>query len=107
MKVCPTGTILRKGGGCIKNRGKPGKGPKLFVLKKGELGKFGYMNVVHKSMKERHIALMKSLRSKKETPLQLFRRLNALYILNRLTNPKVAGIFKKDRDWVGTMFLHV
>ena len=104
MNTCPMGTIKRKGAGCIKNRGKPGKGPKLFTLKTGLLGVWGYHNVVHKSAPERRLALIHSVTNGGEPSLGLYRRLNALYILTRLTNPRASLVFRRDRDWVGKMF---
>lgn len=108
---CPKGTIRRKSynyrrngktinvkSTCIKDIGKKGKGKKLFTLKKGELGLFGYRNVSTLSIRQRHIALNKA--EKKLGTLSLFRKLNALYVVNKNKNKKLASIFLQDRDWV-------
>lgn len=84
---------------CIKSTSKthPGKhGIQLFVMDKDVLGPFGYSNVIKLTLIQRHIALNKAL--KKITPLSLFRRLNALYVLNKGT--KIGDIFLQDRDWI-------
>ena len=33
-------------------------------------------------------------------PISIFRKLNAVYIYNKNTNPKISEIFKRDRDWI-------
>lgn len=69
---------------------------KLFVLKKGELTKHGY----HADLSEnkRHEALKKA--RSEYTPLSLFRKLNAVYVLNKNRDKKRAAIFKADAKWV-------
>jgi hypothetical protein len=90
------------GPGCIKAVGlskKRGmKGRQLFVLEKGTLTKFGYHT--HNSEKERHEALKKAV--KKVRPLSVYRKLNALYVLNKNKNPTIAKMYRKDADWVKT-----
>lgn len=73
-------------------------------LKSGLLGVWGYHNVVHKAAPERRSALIRSVREGGEPPLGLYRRLNALYVLTRVTNPRASLVFRRDRDWVGKMF---
>jgi hypothetical protein len=88
--------------GCIKAIGmskKRGtKGKQLFILKKGELTKYGY----HSNLTEtqRHDALKKALSVIK--PLSLYRKLDALYILNKNVNPSLAKLFQDDANWVKT-----
>ncbi len=83
---------------CIQSRtGKP-HGKQLFVLEKGVLSKYGYENVKNMSRQKRHIALNKVL--KKSTSLSLFRRLNALAILNKDQDPGLSKIFKDDANWI-------
>ena len=36
--------------------------------------------------------------------LSVFRKLNAVYVYNRNTNPLISDIFRKDRDWVKKTF---
>jgi len=72
------------------------KNKQLFVLKKGDLTKYGY----HADLSEaaRHEALAKAL--SEYTPLTLFKKLNAVYILNKNRDKKRANIFKADAKWV-------
>jgi hypothetical protein len=72
------------------------KSRKLFVLKKGHLTKYGYHADLSESV--RHEALKKALGE--YTPLSLFRKLNAVYVLNKNRDKKRAAIFKADANWV-------
>jgi hypothetical protein len=69
---------------------------KKFVLKKGLLSKYGYH--IHLPIEERQDALKKALRENE--PLEVFKRLNILYIFNKNKNPKNAKLFKMDSQWV-------
>ena len=125
-KGCPEGEVKRKGytrksftsrsgsrvrsvsvsSGCIKDRGyrsrlfqlktgSMGIGP----LKKGELRSFGYS--ADDSEEKRH----KSLRaaSKKYTSLSVLRKLNALMVYNKRTQPEHAIVYKADREYVSEL----
>jgi hypothetical protein len=72
------------------------KSRQLFVLKKGHLTKYGY----HADLSEsaRHEALKKALGE--YSSLSLFRKLNAVYVLNKNRDKKRAAIFKADANWV-------
>ena len=72
------------------------KSKQLFVLKKGDLTKYGY----HADLSEykRHEALEKA--RSEYTSLSLFRKLNAVYLLNKNRDKKRAAIFKADANWV-------
>lgn len=106
---CPSGQIVRNGyitrnhkivsPTCIKATSPSGKkGTPLFVLRKGTLSKYGYSDVQELSKTERYHALKKALQHL--DPLVVFRKLNALYILNKNRNPYVAKIFRDDSHWV-------
>jgi len=105
-RSCPGGQILRKGystkrgvkvsASCIKDLGKPGKGKKLFTLRKGVLSPFGYS--VKKGIPARRVALKKAMG--KMTYSELVKRLNALYVLNKNTNPQYASRYRSDMQWV-------
>ena len=82
----------------IKDVGLPGHGKKLFTLKKGLLTKHGYVGVEKLNQIQRRAALRRALREMKA--LSLFRRLNALYVLNKNKKPALARKVKADRDWV-------
>ncbi len=84
---------------CIKGRGlhPSRKGPRVIPkLKKGLLEKYGYHG--RESVAKRHTALRKAERAYGST--NLIRKLNAIYVLNRNTNPSIAAKFKSDENWV-------
>jgi hypothetical protein len=84
----------------IRNRGLPGKGPKLFgPLRHGGLREYGYFHVDGKSMLARHRALTLAMRSgvPKTT---LIRRLGAISTLTRRTMPKLSTIYRRDQHWL-------
>jgi hypothetical protein len=71
---------------------------RIGTLKKGLLAKYGYHSVTTLSLEERHKALRKAMKA--YGPLSVSRKLNAVYVYNRKSNPVVGRIFKADRDWV-------
>jgi len=75
------------------------KGKQLFVLKKGELTKYGYH--ARLSDKTRHHALKKALADGVK-PLSLYRKLIAVYVLNKNKHKSLAAIYKKDAIWSKT-----
>ena len=105
-KYCPPGKIMRdayvrKDGTrvkakCVKDRGLPGKGPRLFTVKKGGLTKYGYRLDDKDAI--RHQALGKA--RKKIPYATLVRKLNAIRILHKNTNPTYSRKLKKDMDWL-------
>ena len=66
-------------------------------LDKNVLGKYGY-HVKNTKLKERRKALSKAI--KYLDPLSVSRRLNALYVLNKNTNPELAMRFRRDSKWI-------
>jgi len=90
--IVPPGCI--KAVGLSKKRGV--KGQQLFVLQKGLLTKYGYH--FNKSETERHSAINKALKHIK--PLSVYRKINALYVLNKNKSHTQAIIYKNDADWV-------
>ena len=83
-------TQTRKANKTKKNR--------IGTLKKGLLIKYGYHNVTSLSVGQRHTAINKAIRA--YGALSVSRKLNAVYVYNRKTNPSAARIFKADRDYV-------
>lgn len=81
---------------CIKDMGKPGKGKKLFTLKKGDLVKHGYSLKI--SVEQRRNALQKSLRNIDNGTL--VKKLNALYVLHKNTNLIYAKRARSDMKWI-------
>jgi hypothetical protein len=101
---CKRGEIVREGyirksgkqvaPGCIKGDSTKKKGKQLFVLSKGTLSQYGYHTDLSK--KDRHTTLRRALRHIK--PLSVYRKLNALYILNK--NRPLGSLYKGDAEWV-------
>jgi len=85
---------------CINSTTGRAHGTKLFSLEKGDLKNFGYKNIKTLTINERQRALDKAL--KKTKPLSLFRKINALYVLNENKDPLLAKKFKDDRDYIKT-----
>ncbi len=71
----------------------------FMISTNGYLSRHGYVDVKKKTKLSRHRALMRVFRSG-ESPLRLFRRLNALMVLFKNKDPKLSKIFKEDRDWI-------
>ena len=119
-KTCKRGEILREGyirtskktgkksrvsPSCITDRGLPGKwseshkGEKgIGKLKKGALKACGYHDVKNMTVRKRHNSLKKCIGM--YGTQSLWRKLNAVYVYNKNTNPEISEIFKSDRDWV-------
>ena len=81
----------------IKDRGKTGKGPKLFSLKKGGLSKYGYKTSAARA--SRHMALSRAI-SKGVPGITLSHRLGALATLLKRTNPNLSKRLRKNQMWV-------
>lgn len=78
---------------CIKDRGNVGKGPNLIEnLKTGTLSKFGYSSKLNKE--QRHSKLKKALQVLGYQTI--VKKLNAISILNKNTNPKASSKFRRD-----------
>lgn len=80
-----------------KNRGRPGRGPKLFKLKKGGLSQYGYKTTSSVSM--RHAALSRAI-SRGVPGLTLSHRLGALATLLKRTNPMLSKRLRGNQRWV-------
>ena len=126
LKTCPAGYIkrasyVRSRAGkktlvpeqCIRNVGAPGKGlritsptgrksPGIGPLRKGELAKHGYSDVVHKSVSERHAALEKAI--SEFGSLGVWRKLNAVQVYTRRLSPGASKVFKADMDWIRSKY---
>lgn len=108
-RVYPSASRMLVRSGCIRNRGRPGKGAESIFkggkratvkligpLRKGELKKHGY-STLNKTAK-RHTALRKAV--KEYGALGVYRKLNAVAKLGVRTMPSVAKTFKRNRNWV-------
>ena len=127
-KTCPSGQILREGytatrkkktilgrllnrgttyrvkPTCIKNKGKPGKGPSVIgPLKQGDLKDAGYDH--NDSAEKRHMSLIKAV--SEYGPLSTLRKLNAIAVLNKNVAPTRANIYRTDRDWIKKIYFTV
>lgn len=91
------GTRVRATSYTTKNRGKPGRGPKLFKLKKGGLSRYGY--VTSASVANRHLALSRAI-SRGVPSLTLSQRLGALATLLKRTNPALSKSLRRNQRWV-------
>ena len=116
VTACPSGEIvrdayvrIRKGhrqfvpAACIRNVGNPGKGipsgaSGIGPLRKGDLKRFGYDDVVKMSEGRRHLALATAVRA--YGPLTVWRKINAVFIYTKNTSPASSRVFKEDRDWI-------
>ncbi len=108
---CPRGMIMRKGYTrkgrslgkrvrvapvCIKDLGKPGKGPKLWTVRKGLLGRYGYK--LDESALKRHKALTKAVRN--ESYATVIRQLNAVRNYTKLSQPANSRKYTADMRYV-------
>lgn len=81
---------------CIQDRGKPGKGQKLFeVTKPGLLRSYGY--ATSEPAKERKSSLKRAMQNEK--PLEVLHHLNAIRTLNR-SNSKIYKKMDTDVKYV-------
>lgn len=95
------GTTYRVGPTCIKNKGKPGKGPDAIgPLKKGDLKDAGYDHT--DPAHERHMALIKAV--SEYGPLSVLRKLNAIAVLNKNVAPSRASVYLTDRNWIKKIY---
>lgn len=91
------GTRVKATSYSTKNRGKPGRGPKLFKLKKGGLSRYGYQAGASTSM--RHSALSRAI-TRGVPGLTLSQRLGALATLLKRTNPVLSRRLRLNQRWV-------
>lgn len=112
-RVYPEASRMIVRSACIRDRGRPGKGPlglfrggatrKVYgigPLRKGELTKHGYSSK-NKTAK-RHSALGKAI--KEFGALGVYRKLNAVAKLGTRTMKSASKTFKKNRNWVRKSF---
>lgn len=96
---------------CIKIRGKS-SGKKLIILDPEDhyLSEFGYHDVINMTKEQRMDSLKRlmahftPIKGETATMTYIIRALNARYVLNRNTNPKIAKIFKADQKEVSKMY---
>jgi hypothetical protein len=102
-----------------KSRRSSRRSRKRITLRRGTLSGHGY--AADKSERARRIALGKAVRFHMETKdppgrttkkeleraaaLSVFRKLNVLVTFNRRRRPKLARVYRADRDWVKGRYL--
>lgn len=91
------GTRVKGSSYTTSNRGKRGRGPKLFKLKKGGLKRYGYSTSA--SLANRHLALSRAI-ARGVSSITLSRRLGALATLLKRVNPKLSQKLRKNQKWV-------
>ena len=105
--LCPSGQVLQFGSTRKLKKGRRSTRklcvPGIGKLKEGQLAKFGYTDVVHKTTEVRRAALDKAV--KEFSPLSVFRKLNAVYVYTRKSAKESSKIFKEDRDWVKSKYM--
>lgn len=119
---CPKNTILKKEyttkkgtyvkSKCIKDRGKPGKGPKILPLldKKISLSKFGYK--VNNTKIERQKSLVKAVDdykkrkklSKRDAAVKILKRVVLIRTYNK-SNDKIQDIMTNDIKFIQNKYL--
>ena len=86
----------------IEDRGKRGRGKRLFKIHKGKLTRFGYST--DKPYNERRKALRRAV--KEYGALSVYRMLNAQVVLRkRERKSRAKRVFMKDRDWIKKQYL--
>ena len=107
IKIHPKKQTITVPASCIKNVGKPGRGPAssglgrqgpqlIGPLRKGQLRKFGYS---YKDVEPvRHAALARAIAADGRTTV--FHRLNAVAKLTVSGAPSASAVFAADRNWV-------
>lgn len=91
------GTRVKSSTFSIKNRGRKGRGPKLFKLKKGGLSQYGYKP--KSTISQRHFILSRAI-SKGISTLTLSKRVGALATLLKRTNPNLSKKLRNNQLWV-------
>lgn len=66
----------------------------IVIQKAGDLKKYGYENIVSLTKEEREIALRKAVKA--YGSLAVLRKVNAIRVLTKRTNPKLSEVLGKD-----------
>ena len=90
--------IIKVDSVCIKDQGKPGKGPKLIVIPDKDIGLLKKYNYSLKDSYEKRIISLKTALMK-ENHLRLLRYINAIRTLQK-SNEKYYNKLDKDFKWL-------
>lgn len=83
---------------CIDDQGKPGKGPKLILIPKEDIGLLSDYGYSLKESYEKRINALKKV-NKKEDNLKVLRHVNALRTLHK-SNERYYNKLNKDLKWL-------
>lgn len=101
-KCCPKGQIMREGYSvkpiCIKDKGKSGKGPKLIIIPKSDIGLLEKYNYKLKNNFDDRIKSLKKA-NKELSKLKVLRYINALRTLHK-SNEKYYRKLDRDMKWL-------
>ena len=102
--VHPTKGEIQVASTCIKDRGLPGKGPRegegIGELRRGALTKYGYYYALPTSQRES--SLKRAIKA--YGALSVYRKLDAIAKLSMRVAPDLSKVYKRDRDWVYTIY---
>lgn len=88
---------------CIKDRGKPGKGPKILPIpERGVLSRYGYANVKDMPDQKRRVALKRAIEAYGHRKVIGHLVLIANY--TRISDPSAYAIFKGDQEHVSRLY---
>jgi hypothetical protein len=114
---CSSGQVIKKsyttkkgtiiGETCIRDLGKPGKyipknGEKPIKLSTNDLSIHGYSDIKHKTNEQRRIALKKAVAA--DGYLKVMRKVNALSVLTKTTDPIFSHRTRQDVEWLKKTF---
>ena len=102
------GTVVTKSRAaakCIKSRGTGRRNAVIGPLQRGSLAQFGYTKVENLSEVARNTALDRAVATVGFLPI--IKKLNALYVLNRNVNNKLAAIFKRDQQRLSKLYMQL
>lgn len=112
-KSCKSGQIRKKSyktkrgthvrSTCIKDKGLPGKGPKILPKpKSGLLEKYGYKDIKYLTHKERENILEDAARHLGYK--DIIKHLTLIHNLLHRSNPEVAKIIKRDQERISELY---
>lgn len=112
-KSCKSGQIRKKSyrtkrgtkvrSTCIKDKGLPGKGPKILPKpKSGILEKYGYKNIKNLTATQREEILEKA--AKQLGYKDIIKHLTLIHNLSHRSNPEVAKLMKHDQEKISKIY---
>lgn len=103
VRKSKSGKRTRVPSACIKDRGKPGKGPKILPIpERGVLSRYGYANVKDLPDQKRRAALKRAIDAYGHRKVIGHLVLIANY--TRISDPSAYAIFKGDQEHVSRLY---